>query len=407
MLAFVNAAVIDGTGSGPIEGQTVLIKQDRIAAVGAAIPIPAGAAQIDLTGLTLMPGFMDVHTHIGGNAGFDHPPHTSRIHSYDFAESREQFLRWGVTTVRDAGCFMPDCVDVRDLIEIKRLRGPRIRAAGRMIQARGGHPWHSVLFQNPEIGQKELFFVDLDTGEEELAQMVQREAEEGVDWIKIVCSDDNCMEYPNHLPRLSAKQMRALVKAAHDRKKPVMAHCDDFDDIRMALEAGVDSFEHTINNGAQTGHELSEELLEQMVKSGAWSVPTIVATAHHDGSIEGAVPVLPYVLKGVGKMIRAGVPIGVGCDSGIPFVPFGESLHEELSWLVKAGMTPLAAISAATWQNARLLGLSGELGAVKPGYKADLVVCGGRPAERIEDTRKIRLVIRDGAIVEDRMVSGT
>lgn len=405
MLAFVNATVIDGTGTGPLVHQTVLIEKDRIAALGAAIPVPEGAVQIDLTGLTLLPGFIDAHTHIGGNAGFSHPPHTGRIHSYDFAESREQFLSWGVTTVRDAGGFMPDCVEVRDLVEQGKLRGPRIVAAGRMIQAQGGHPWCSVFFKNKEIKENELFFVGPETDSEELERMVEREVQEGVDWIKVVCSDDNCMDWPNHLPRLSMEQLRVLVETGHKYNKPVMAHCDDFDDIQMALEVGADSFEHTINNGAQTGLAPTDQLLELMAASGAWVVPTIVATAHHDGSIEGAHPVLGYALDGVRKMIQAGVKLGVGCDSGIPFVPFGESLHEELSWLVKAGMSPLQAISAATWQNARLLRLENEVGAVMPGMKADLVVCEGNPAACIEDTKKIRIVVRNGSIVEDRLLS--
>ena len=405
MIAFVHADLIDGTGSPVRKNQTILTDGKKITAVGAssAVTVPEGAVKVDLTGKTVLPGLIDAHAHIGGNAGFDHPPHTGRILSYDFAEGREQFLQWGVTTVRDAGGFMPDIVDVRDDINSGKLRGPRIIAAGRMIQAVGGHPWCSVLFKNEEIRKHELFFLNPDDGKDKIDALIKQEVDEGVDWIKIIISDDNCMAWPHHLPRLSQHQLCLLVEAGHRYGKPVMAHCDGFDDIEMAVDAGVDSFEHTINNGAQTGHELTDTLLEKILSRSIWSVPTIIGTFRHDGSIKKAAPVMPYVWESVGKMIHSGVHIAAGCDSGIPFVPFGFSLHEEMELLVKAGMTPLQAITTATGENAKLLHHENDFGTIRKDLCADLMVCDGHPAEKITDTRNILLVLREGAVVIDHL----
>lgn len=404
MIAFIHADLMDGISDFVKRDQTVLVSGDRITGVG-NVDIPEGATVIDLKGKTILPGLIDAHTHIGGNSGFHHPPHTGRIHSYDFAEAREQFLSWGVTTVRDAGSFMPDCLEIRDAIEEGKMRGPRIVAAGRMIQAEGGHPWNSVLFQDPEIRENELFFVKSDATEAELRALIDQEVSEGTDWIKLVSSDDNCMNWPEHLPRLSAKQMKIMVDEAHRHGKPVLIHCDDFLDMKMAVDAGADSVEHVINNGAQTGHIPPENLLEEMKEKNCWSVPTMIATLRHDGSIKAAEKVMPYVLKGVRAMLERGVRIGVGCDSGIPFVPFGESLHDELKLLTEVGMTPIEAVNAATGGNAELLRISKETGSIEIGKKADLVVVGGDPSKDIEDTKKICLVMMNGDIVTDHLLS--
>ena len=402
MLVLNHAVLIDGAGGVPLPDATVVIDGGKIGAVGQNLPIPEHAQVIDLKGKTLLPGLIDAHSHLGGSARVDRPPHTGRFVSYDYAEHREAALAWGVTTLRSAGDFMPDIVQFRDEVNAGRHRSPRIVTAGRMIQAQGGHPGYSVLFEDPAIFQNELVFL---TEESDPDAEVGKLAEAGVDWIKLVASGENVIRYPMRLPRLTTKQLTELTDAAHRRGLPVMVHVDNFDDMRNALTAGADTIEHTLNNATLGTRELPEDVLRMLTSRDVWVVPTMVATKHHDGSIPNAQPVFPALVKAVRAMRAAGVQLGVGCDSGIPFVSFGECEHEELELLCSAGMTPLEAITAATGKNAKLLRLEKELGRIASGCAADLLAVGGDPLTDIRATRDIRLVIRGGKIVEDRLLS--
>jgi len=402
MLAFEHATVIDGTGAAPVRNVTVIIKDKKISAVGVGIPIPSCACVLDLKGRFLLPGFSDVHTHLGGSARFDRPPHTGRFVSYDYAEHREAALCWGVTTVRSAGDFMPDILEIREAANSGAIRSPRIVTAGRMIQARNGHPGYTVLFQDPAVMEHELVFVDEDSN---LEDVVKQLSDQGVDWIKLVISENNVMDFPNKVPRLSNVQLRRLTEAAHKYGKPVMAHVDDISGMKDAALCGVDTIEHTLNAAVPTAHTMTDEVLKLLLDRKIWVVPTMVATKYHDGNVKAAPLSFPDLKSAVHSMIESGVRLGVGCDSGIPLVPYGLCLHEEMELLCQAGMSPLSAISAATGGNAKLLGKEREFGTVTIGQDADLVILERNPLENIQNTRSISMVLRSGEIVVDRFLS--
>ena len=398
MLILNNATLIDGTGSPPQSGVTVTVDRGRIAEVtNAPVSVGPGDRSFDLTGQFLMPGLIDAHTHLGSGFLLERPANAGRFATYDYAEHREQALRWGVTTVRSAGDFTPDVFEVRDAAERGELTSPRILAAGKVLQAAGGHPGHSVYFGDEEILAHVCHLLGPDAPVEEAVRQV---AESGADWVKVFVSDDNKMAYPCTIPRLSNGQLRRITAEAHRLGLPVMMHVDDLTDMEDAVDAGADTIEH-IRNEATGGPELSQRLLDKLTEREVWVVPTLIATKLHDGSVPGAPLVWPKPQEDLRRMLAAGIRIGVGCDSGIPFIPYGECLHMELELLCQAGMTPLEALTAATGGNARMLRMEREFGTVRPELAADLLVLGSDPTHDIRNSRDIRMVVRQGRVVWD------
>lgn len=402
MLALNNAKVIDGVSNELLEGATVIIEKDYILSVGQQLDIPKGAQVLDLKNNFLLPGFSDVHTHLGGSADINRPPHTGRFLSYDYSEHREKALYWGVTALRSAGDFMPDIIEIRGMEQRGEICSPHIMTAGRMIQAQYGHPGYTVLFADEPILKNELVLVDEHT---DVSEEVRKLVDEGVDWIKVHISDMDVMHYPNKVPKLPRQQIRRIVETAHQLNTPVMAHIENIEDMKEALLCEVDTIEHTMNNAIDTGKEMTDDVLNLLKEQNVWVVPTMVATKYHDGSIEGVEPVFPYLRKAVRLMIDAGVNIGVGCDSGIPFVPYGLCVHEEMELLCESGMSPMEAITAATSGNAKLMGKEKEFGTVAAGMRADLVVLGSNPLYDIRNTRDIRMVFHNGCVVRDHFLS--
>ncbi len=402
MLALVHGNLIRGDTVIPEDDATVLIDGNKITDAGRGIPVPENAQVIDVKGGYILPGFSDAHTHFGGSADVNRQPHCGRYMSYDYAEHREAALDWGVTAVRSGGDYMRDIVGVRDDIEAGRITGPHIVAAGKMIQAKGGHPGYTVLFGVPEILDNEIVQVDDDT---DIEAEVNKLIDAGVDWIKFHLSEMDIFHYPQKKKRLTNEQMHRIVDAAHAGGKPVMVHIDDIEGMKEAALCGVDSIEHTLNAGASKGLEMTDEVLDILIGRGIWVVPTMVATYYHDGKTEGVTPIFDKLLAAVGRMIEAGVKIGVGCDSGIPFLPYGKCLHEEMQILNRAGMSPDRIIHAVTAGNAELMGRGDVFGSIEPGKLADIVVLGSDPLKDIKATEDIRMVILGGSVVRDRMMS--
>ena len=396
MIALKNATLIDGIGAQPILNANVIIEGSKIVAAGAGTAVPEGAdAVYDLKGKTVLPGLIDLHVHFGGTDGFDYPGICGRHDTYDFLKNRMDCLKWGVTAIRSTGDFAPDIFDFRDEVNRGQHISPRIVAAGRMIQARGGHPVYTVFGSNQAIIDNACVVVDDST---DLAREVKALADAGAEWIKVFISEVNKMDYPAPIPRIPPEKIRQIVELAHQSGKPCMVHVDSISHMREAAEFGADSIEHVFCVGA-TDIEIDDTLIEMLVKKNICVVPTVYSIRAHEAP-DGPMPlVYEKLITQVNKLIKAGVYIGVGTDASIPFVPLGDSMHEEMSELVKCGMTPIDVIKAATQGNAKLLKKEKEIGAVKPGYLADLLVVDGNPAEDITLTKKISIVIANGRIV--------
>ena len=401
MLAFINARVIDGTGNPPIESAAVIVNGARIEAVGTDLPIPEGVTVIDLVGRTLLPALSDAHTHFGGADLLSRPGLGGRDITYDYALNSDVNLQWGVTTIRSAGDFMPDIVSYRNDVESNGLHAPRILTAGRMFMAPGGHPLDTVFMHNEAIRDNACILCHDDT---DIDAEVKNLADAGVDWIKAFLSTMNKMNYPHPVPRLPHETLKKIVDAAHKYGKPAMLHVENPDDMMEAVELGVDSIEHTIGVGSRS-FEMSNDLLSKLRSSGTYVVPTLSAIKAHDCMPEGAELVCPHLEIAVKRMADAGVCLGVGCDSGIPFLPYGECVHTEMELLVELGLPPLEVLCIATRDNAKLFRLDNTLGTIKAGKLADLVVLDADPLSDIRNTRQICLVIKEGRIAADRMLS--
>lgn len=399
MLAITNVRLIDGTGAAPVENCTILIENGKIAAVGCGIPVPEGANVIHTNGKTVIPGLIDAHTHIGGSSSFDHPSCGNRQETYDYIEAREGFLQWGVTSVRTCGDQREDILSFRDDANAGRVLSPRVISCGPFLQSAGGHPWGTVYMKAEKVAKTAAIFAD---DQIPIERQVASIAQLGVNFIKVFYAHLNKIDYPNTVPRMSREQLKRAVDSAHRNGLKCAVHVDSPSEMLDAAQVGVDVIEHMIGAGG-TETVFSDEVIQAVKDSGAVVDPTMISILRFDET-----PGFPSVWEPLNKAVRqfyeAGIPLVAGCDSGIPFVPFGESLHDELDCLVKAGLPPMEVLSMATLKNARLLGLEDKVGSIQPGKDADLILLNDDPLANIQNTRKIGLVLMRGKIIRDEIL---
>ncbi len=396
MIAFIHARVIDGTGTARREDTTILIDEGKIKRMGSDIPVPSGSITIDATGKTIIPGLIDAHTHLSGSSLFTRPALCNANDSYDFAEGREGCLRWGVTTVRTCGDMADDMLGfVKRQREGVALPGPRVISCGPLFQAKGGHPYYTVWEGNQEIFDKAVICLDDDSDvEAEVDQVIDK----GVDFVKTFFGHVDRTKGGKSVPRLSRDVNERIVKQAHRRGKKVCCHVDCVDEMVAAAEMGMDSIEHCVNVGS-ANNQLTDDMVAAIKASKAILDPTIVALKPWEDFLRFQNSNREYNIRLTKRMFDAGVPLAIGCDSGIPMVPFGESVHEEMANFVSAGLDPITVIGIATRGNAELLGVSDITGSLEEGKQADLVMLSANPLADIANTKRIEIVVHNGALV--------
>lgn len=395
----VPAAVWDGVADAPARGWVVLVRGDRIEAVGPAgdVPAPAGAERVELPGTTLIPGLIEGHSHL-----FLHPYNEALWDDQVLKEPAgfrmaaavahgAATLRAGITTVRDLGTEGVGNYDVqlRRAIERGIVEGPRILAVTRAIVATGSYaPKRTHYAFDPLQGAEEASGVD------EIVRVVRSQVAAGADWIKVY-ADFGVGPWGEVLPTFSAEELRALVETAHALGRPVAAHASSAEGMRRAALAGVETIEH----GDGGTPEVFRLLRERNV---AWC-PTLAASEayaeYFDGWRRGDQEAPPRVQQSRAAFRAgraAGVTICFGGDAGV--FPHGENVRE-LGLMVESGMTPLAALRAATSGNARSFGLEDRLGRIAPGYLADLVAVEGDPTRDVAVLRQVRAVYLGGVRV--------
>ena len=407
-LAIRGATVLNGADLEPLQEAVVLVQDGRIVEVGAGVEIPEDAEVLDLPGGTILPGLIDMHTHLSypdiepGEefGGSDIPGYIWDVSRY-MPEMRRSLLGHGVTTVRSLGDELAWVLELRTAIADGTLEGPRIFCAGPVLTTPDGHP---ISTHGTEADTDAVRLPGTPQEAEEIVAELL-DGDRPVDVIKVIQESGTP---DNALPPHDLEVLETIVTSAHERGVPVTAHCGSMTDLTQAVDAGVDGVEHLSMRDPSTpsdeivegvGMAWPEGMLEQMAESGLTLDPTLVVELANlaTESPEGA-EARNRVFERLMEAHEAGVAVVAGSDAAIPGVSFGSSLVEEIEALGAAGLSRQDALRAATVQAASALG-SDDIGVIEPGRAADLLVVDGDPLTDLSVLHQVVSVLRDGRVV--------
>ncbi len=393
--------LIDGLADTPRNDQAIVVEGDRIIAVGPYAEVAGraeGGDRIDLSGMTVLPGLIDNHTHVllqGDITAADYdeqllkesiPYRTIRA----TAAARTALLN-GFTTIRDLeteGAMYAD-VDVKTAIGRGIVPGPRMFVATRAFSATGMYP---LLGYSWELRMPEG--VQIVDGPDEIRKAVREQVKYGADWIKVyadrryyVAKDGRLRSWVN----FTDEEFKTFVDEAHRLGRKVAAHAVAWDGIDAALRAGVNTIEH--------GDGLTPDLIDRMVKQRVYWCPTIYVGVYVAQGRGGAWPrMIELERQAFGVALKRGLLpfISYGTDAG--GYAWTENQAKEFGYMVKYGMTPMQAIKSATSVAARLLDQEDSLGTVAPGHYADLIATKGDPLTDVAELERVRFVMKGGVI---------
>lgn len=416
--ALVGGTLIDGYGGPPLRNSVVLVRGDRIAAVGTigSLAVPSGATVISTEGMTVLPGLWDMHVHLmlaghGNYAKWDreYPP---KLTPEVLPATARQTLRAGVTSVRDLGAPLDEILQLKRRIDAGELPGPTVYPSGPFIQ------------KTPYPGT-EAFRWGVN-GPDDARAKIRRLAQAGVKVIKLIDQDE-----------MSRDEVAAIVDEAHKAKLPVIAHAHRPEEIRLGLAAGVDGFEHT---GLATAPRYPEDIVLALRERSArgnvapiWWTPTISVldqyTAKRDddeflddpswqlglsattiADIRASLARLdtltyyryvparkPWLQTKFRQLRESGVRLMIGTDGGVPATWHGTSTIEEMvSWVRDFEMSPMETIRAATYWPALSLGVLDSVGTVTAGKKADIIAVKGSVLQDISRLRRVEVILKHG-----------
>lgn len=397
-------ALLDGTGAEPVRPATVHLSDGVVAWAGpseSAPDAPPDAEVVELPGATVMPGLIDAHTHIMYNRyasilEIDARDSIERA-TINAAANAERLLLAGFTTIRDVGCRGTIAVSVRRGIDEGRLRGPHIKAAGRIITTTGG----LADFLSPWLTNDSPFGLVAD-GPERVRKAVRTQVKEGVDVIKLEASGHAISRSGGmSMATMSEREIGAAVDEAHKYGKRVAVHAQSRAGILNALRGGVDTLEH--------GSDMDDECIALLLERDITYVPTIsnvYSYTEAGASLGVSESIIAEVARSEADWVRsvrlahaAGVRIAMGSDVGNRY-PNGQNAVE-LEMLMRCGLTAAEAIVAATRTAAEAVGVADTRGTLEPGKAADVIAVAGDPLEDIRilrDNDKVVLVAKDGVI---------
>ena len=391
--------LIDGRSEKPIENAWILIEGDKIVSVTAGGSAPSGVEVIDLSKATVLPGFIDTHTHVMLNGDITAEEYDVQLLKESIpyrailgARNAQIALSHGFTTMRDLeteGAMYAD-VDVKTAIANGEVPGPRMQVATRAMTPTGMYPLlgYSWELKVPTGVQ----YVD---GVEGARKAVREQAMYGADWIKYY--SDRRYHFEGDVLRsmvnFTEEEAHAIVDEAHRLGKRVAAHAIGSDGIAAALRAGVDTIEH--------GDGLTDALIDELVKKGVYWVPTITVGAYvapgRGGNWTRMVDLEKTAFQ---KALKKGVKIALGTDAG-GFDWKALNQAKEFEYYVQYGMTPMQAIRSGTAVPAELLGWSDKVGAIEAGKWADITAVRGDPLKDITELQKVVFVMKGGVVYKN------
>jgi imidazolonepropionase-like amidohydrolase len=386
------ARVLDVESGKMIAPGEILVRGQRIVEVGPSVTHEAGSETIDLGDRTLMPGLIDVHVHL-----FLHPGEEDLQTIQESVPQRtisallaaRDDLMAGFTAERDMGTEGAGSADtaVRNAINKGLYPGPRLRISGNAVSILGGH--EDAINYNPE--QHIFSNATYANNAQELVAVIRQQFKEGADFIKVYETGRDTLRngvYTSIYQYTEAEMTTAVQEAARSGKR-VAVHATGEPGTGYAVKAGVASVDHA--------YFLSDETMKMMHDKQIYAVPTFAISEYF--AEESKTPArhesLDFHITQFRKQLAAGVPMAAGSDVG-PF-PHGTQAREYVS-MVKYGMTPLAAIQAGLLNGAKLLEWDGQIGALKPGYFADVIAVPGDPLKDITALQKVAFVMKDGVV---------
>lgn len=405
VVAVRTGRLIDPKAGVVVPGAIVLIEDGKVKAVGPAVAIPAGAKVIDLSGMTVLPGLMDCHTHLVGDYVNDSDPLTELKESaadraYESVPNAKATLEAGYTTVRDVGTYRA-FVDVamRDAIAKGYFPGPRMYVAGAYLTITGGGGAMSGGLA-PDIGLPWDLRFGVADGVDQVRQRVRDIAQHGVDLIKLLAtgaflahgSDPHAVEY-------SYDEIRAAVEEAAHKGLKVAAHAHSAEGIKNAIRAGVASIEH--------GTYIDDEGLRLMKERGTYLVADIYDAEYIRQGKAAGIPQDFADKQPEGdeiqrqnfkKAVQMGVKIAFGTDASV--YPHGLNARQ-FAWQVKYGQSPMDAIRSATVNASDLIGRNNDAGSLEPGKWADLIAVKGDPLADIRALENVSFVMKEGKVYKD------
>jgi len=406
-ITVIKAGKLIDPDQGTVESdQVIVIRANRIEAVGSGLAIPAGATVIDLSKMTVLPGLIDCHTHLAdGKFGEGDPVfQLQKSASQTVLESVRNArvtLESGFTTVRDVGVYRAlNDVALRDAINRGDIVGPRMYVAGAYITITGGAG--AMTGMAPDIQLPWDFHYGEANSPWEVRQKIRLLAHDGVDHIKVLSSGAVLTHGSNPKSQeFTPEELQAAVDEASHFGLRVAAHAHSADGIKNAIRAGVASVEHAtmiddegIALAKQHGTYLDmdiydDECIQEQGKAGTMPADFL----EHDRELG------ELQRQNFGKAVKAGVKLAFGNDAGV--CDYGTA-GKQFAFMVKYGMTSMQAIQAATSSAADLLGRSDQIGSIKKGKYADVIAVTGDPLKDVSLLENVQFVMKDGKVYKQK-----